>query len=144
MINIPRSTGVVVTSLAAVPNLDVSMTLNVTTQFGRNQINRIAHSTNHFYPGTAQSDSTIELEPAVLSTITGLPEATPHVVTLAKPSKALQIATLRPVKVVITVNNVQSTIPVTRLLILDAPVTKVEIFNLDTVNTTQVILTYIT
>lgn len=142
--NIPQITGVTVTSLSTMPNLNISMTLGVTTQLGRNQINRIAHSTSYFYPGNAQSDSTVDLVPAVQSLITGLPEPTPVVVTPTAPTKVLQIAVMRPVTVLLTVNSVQHTIAVSRLLVIDAPVTRIELQNLDTANSAQVILTYLT
>ena len=141
---IPQITGVSVTSLATMPNLDVSMTVNVSTSLGRNKINRVAHSMANFYPGNAQSDSTVDLEKAALSPSTGLPVSTPYVLTLQSPTKILQIAVQRPIKALITVNNVQQVIPITRLLILDAPVTRIELRNEDVTTSAQAVLTYLT
>jgi hypothetical protein len=133
-----------VTSLSAMPNLDVSMTVQVNTGLGRNRINRVAHSTSNFYPGNAHADSTVELVPATISDITGLPEPVPHVIELATPTKVLQIATLRKITAMITVNSVQQEIEITRLLVIDAPVTRIELSNLDTSHSAQVIVTYLT
>jgi hypothetical protein len=140
---IPQVTGVSVTSMTVAPNLDVSMTTNITTSLGRNKINRIAHSMSVFYPGNAQNDSTVELEAATLSTITGLPEPVPYVLTLPSPTKALVIAVQCPIVAVLTVNNAQLVIPVTKVLHLDAPVARIELRNEDTTRSAQAILTYI-
>lgn len=133
-----------VTELATAPNLKVSMALQITTRMGRNQVDRIAHSTSNFYPGTAQSDGTVELPRATISQITGLPVPVPHVVNLTTPTKILHISVLKPIKVKVTVNSIVHELEVNRVLALDSPVTDIELANYSTDETVQVILSYLT
>lgn len=141
---IPQVTGVQVTSLAAAPTLDTSLTFNLSTLQGRNKISRVINSAATFYAGTAQSDNTIDLPAAVPDPITSLPIPTPHVVNLLSPTKAIQVTTQRQVKVTLTVNSVQQELIVNKLLIIDSPATSIEIANFDVDNPAKVILTYLT
>jgi hypothetical protein len=63
---------------------------------------------------------------------------------MTSPSKIIQVSSTRPIVVLVTVNNVVTTIPVTKLLAIDSPVSAIQIQNFDTVNSVQVLLTYLT
>ena len=128
---------------AADPNLDVSLTLNTTLFLGNNNVRRIINTGATFYSGSASNDTTLQLAPATIDGITGLPVATSSVLDLESPTVACVIMTMRPVVVKVTVNGVVSSLPVTRLLTLDCPVTKLEFLNLDTQNRIQLRLTYL-
>lgn len=128
---------------AADPNLDVSLTLNTTLFLGNNNVRRVINTGATFYSGSASNDTTLQLAPATIDGITGLPVATSSVLDLESPTVACVIMTMRPVVVKVTVNGVVSSLPVTRLLTLDCPVTKLEFLNLDTQNRIQLRLTYL-
>lgn len=128
---------------AADPNLDVSLTLNTNLFLGNNNVRRIINTGATFYSGSASNDTTLQLAPATIDGITGLPVATSSVLDLESPTVACMIMTMRPVVVKVTVNGVVSSLPVTRLLTLDCPVTKLEFLNLDTQNRIQLRLTYL-
>lgn len=140
---LPQNAGVTVTSLSAPPNLDVSMTLNINTMLGRNKINRLAHSTANFYSGTSQVDNTLELPIAGIDPQTQLPVPYANVINLQTPSKILQLSVTRPITVLVTVNSVESQILVNKLLVLDSPVSKIDLRNMDTQNSAQVIISYL-
>lgn len=141
---LPQNAGVTVTSITPPPNLDVSITLNTNTMVGRNKVNRMAHSTANFYSGTAQSDQTIELAPATVDPQTLLPIPASYAAPMTSPSKIIQVSSTRPIVVLVTVNNIVTTIPVTKLLAIDSPVSAIQIQNFDTVNSVQILLTYLT
>lgn len=128
---------------AADPNLDVSLTLNTTLFLGNNNVRRVINTGATFYSGSASNDTTLQLAPATIDGITGLPVATSSVLDLESPTVACVIMTMRPVVVKVTVNGVVSSLPVTRLLTLDCPVTKLEFLNLDTQNRIQLRVTYL-
>lgn len=128
---------------AADPNLDVSLTLNTTLFLGNNNVRRVINTGATFYSGSASNDTTLQLAPATIDGITGLPVATSSVLDLESPTVACVIMTMRPIVVKVTVNGVVSSLPVTRLLTLDCPVTKLEFLNLDTQNRIQLRLTYL-
>lgn len=141
---LPQQAGVSVVSITPSPNLDVSMTININTMMGRNKVNRLAHSTANFYSGTSQSDTTVELPAASSDPVTNLPIPESYVATMPTPTKVMQISCTRPIAVLVTVNSDVITIPVNKLLILDSPVSAIEIQNFDTANSAQVILSYLT
>jgi hypothetical protein len=120
------------------------MTLNINTMLGRNKVNRIAHSTANFYPGTAQADYSIDLAAGYIDQQTLLPVPSTYSAALTSPSKVLQVVCTRPVTVLITVNTEVSTLIVNKLLIVDSPVSAIEIQNFDMVNPVQAIITYLT
>ena len=128
---------------AADPNLDVSLTLNTTLFLGNNNVRRVINTGATFYSGSASNDTTLQLAPATIDGITGLPVATSSVLDLEVPTVACMIMTMRPILVKVTVNGVVSSLPVTRLLTLDCPVTKLEFLNLDTQNRIQLRVTYL-
>jgi hypothetical protein len=140
---LPQQAKVSLLSIPQQPNLDVSMTLNITTMFGRNKVNRVAHSTANFYSGAAQSDKTIELQVAGVDPQTNLPIPSSYASALVSPSKIIQIVVTRPITVQVTINSVVQTLQVNKLLVIDSEVTNINLLNSDTQNSVQVILSYL-
>lgn len=142
---IPQQQGVTVTSLSAPPDLEVSLTFNVSTLLGKNKVSRLAHSTVNFYSGSSQVDSVMRVPPATYDQVTGITDD--GVVTIplnAVATKAVQLATQQPITAVLTVNNQVVVLPVSKMLLLDSPVTHLELRNSDTTSSPKVIVTYLT
>ncbi len=128
---------------AADPNLNVSLTLNNTTFLGNNTIKRAINTGVSFYAGLESNDTTIQLPAAGIDNATNLPDPDIRVIDFSTPTIVLQLQVRQPIQVRVTVNGVVTLLSVTRTLILDSPVTKLELVNSDTQNIVQVRLIYL-
>jgi hypothetical protein len=140
--NINQLPNVQVTSLSAAPNLNVSATFEVTARLGRNTINRVASTSVSFFPASSTVDNVIQLAAATVDPQTQLPVVSEFEVPLLSPLKALSLAVSAPLECRITVNNVEMVLPVSKVLLLDAPITKLVFANNDVDTTPQVHFIY--
>lgn len=142
--NINQLPNVQVTSLTTAPNLNVSATFEVTARLGRNTINRVASTSVNFYPATSTIDNVVQLAAAQIDPQTQLPIPSEFVIPLSGPLIALSLSVSATIECRITVNSVQMTLPVSKALLLDAPVTALVLVNKSTTITPQVQFTYAT
>lgn len=127
---------------ASAPLPSVSATLDTTLWMNVNSISRREDTRNIHYAATQTGALTYQLAPATQDSLF-VTQPTTQAVPIPE-TKLLYLATSGPVVCKVTVNSVVTAIPVTKMLVLDAPLSNIQLENHSLENTVQVRVAYAT